>query len=68
MGALDRGGFELFEDAQSFKLGLDLIRAEAGLLGGLTARDIDRERDALDEDRRGRAPARLPVGPMFEAA
>jgi hypothetical protein len=68
MGALDRGGFDLFEDARSFALGVDLIRAEGGFLGDLTARDVDRERAVLDEDRRGRTPAPLPIGPLFEAA
>jgi hypothetical protein len=40
----------------------------SGFLGDLTTRDIDRERDVLDEDRRGKAPAPLPIGPLFEAA
>jgi hypothetical protein len=44
------------------------VRAEAGLLGDLTTDDIDVERAALDEDRRGRTPARLPDLPLFEAA
>jgi hypothetical protein len=68
VGALDRGGFPTYADARSFALGIDLIRAEQGLLGDLEARAIDIERAALDEDRRGRSPAPLPAGPLFEAA
>jgi hypothetical protein len=68
MGALDRGGFGDYQDALAFKFGVDWHRAAAGLLTGLTARDVDRERDVLDEDRRGRTPAPLPIGPLFEAA
>jgi hypothetical protein len=67
-GALDRGGFVEFGNARSFALGVDLIRAEGGFLGDLTTRDINRERDVLDEDRRGRTPAPLPDLPLFEAA
>jgi len=44
IGALDKGGFPECLDARSFALGVDLIRAEAGLLDDLDARDIDRER------------------------
>jgi hypothetical protein len=53
MSALDEGGFERYEDARSFALGVDLVRAEAGLLD-LTARDINAERAGLDADQRGR--------------
>jgi hypothetical protein len=65
---LDKGGFAGFMDARSFSLGLDWIRASAGLLDGVTTADIDRERAVLDEDRRGKAPAPLPHLPTFEAA
>ena len=47
-GPLDRNGFDEHSDAQAFKLGVDWIRAEAGLLPGVTVADIDREREALD--------------------
>jgi hypothetical protein len=67
-GPLDRGGFLKLHDAQGFRLGVDWVRAEAGVLGDTTVRDIDRERAALDEDRTGRAPASRPDLPMFEAA
>ena len=67
-GALDRGGFEDYRDALAFKLGIDLIRAEAGLVSGWSARDVDLERDELDADRRGRSKFEPPVVPLFEAA
>jgi hypothetical protein len=37
VGSLDRGGFAEYTDACGFALGVDLIRAEAGLLGELDA-------------------------------
>jgi hypothetical protein len=49
-------------------LAVDLIRAEAGLLGDLDARDIDRERASQDGDQRGRRRARRLDHPLFEAA
>ena len=45
-----------------------MVRAEAGCLGELTARDIDAERAELDADQRGRWREPLPDLPMFEAA
>ena len=45
---LDAGGFDNRSDADAFRLGVDWIRAEAGLISNVTAGDIDRERDALD--------------------
>jgi len=68
IGALDRGGFTDLQDAKGFALGIDLVRAEAGCLGELTARDIDAERAELDADQRGRWREPLPDLPMFEAA
>jgi hypothetical protein len=65
---LDRGGYTEFADARAFALGVDLIRAEAGLLGDLDARAVVIERAELDEDRRGRTPAPLPDLPAYEAA
>jgi hypothetical protein len=66
-GALDRGGFRTYSDALGFGLGIDLVRAEAGFLGDLTARDIERERAELDLCRAGPLPT--PKGPpFFEAA
>ena len=53
LSALDEGGFERYEDARSFALGIDLVRAEAGFLD-LTASDIHAERTELDADQRGR--------------
>jgi hypothetical protein len=53
LGALDAGGFETRRDALAFALGVNLVRAEAGLLD-LTARDIHAERTELDADQRGR--------------
>jgi hypothetical protein len=50
-GQLDKGGFELRSDAEGFKLGVDWIRAAAGLLGELTTDDIDIERSRLDVGR-----------------
>ena len=67
-GALDRGGFDLYSDALAFALGVDWVRAAAGILGDLDARAIDIERLELDADRQGRRPAPLPLGPLFEAA
>jgi hypothetical protein len=53
LSALDEGGFESFQDALAFALGIDLVRAEAGFLE-LTASDIHAERTELDADQRGR--------------
>ena len=64
LGALDRGGFDHYADAQSFALGIDLVRAEAGLLD-VNARVIYQERAELDADQRGH---RSPAVPVFEAA
>jgi hypothetical protein len=65
---LDQGGFESFADALGFGLGVDWVRAQAGLLGDLTIADVDRERAELDEDRRGRLPAPSPELPWLEVA
>jgi len=62
LGSLDSGGFESFQDARSFALGVDSIRAAAGLLPDV---DIAAERAELDEDQRGRGSPDLP---LFEAA
>jgi hypothetical protein len=67
-GCLDRGGFHELADAQGFALGIDWVRAEAGVLGVTTVRDIDLERAALDEDRRGKARPPRPDALVFEAA
>lgn len=48
-GDLDRLGFDSRSDAAAFALGVDWIRAEAGLLPGVTTADIDRERAELDQ-------------------
>ena len=64
LSALDEGGFENFQDATAFALGVDLVRAEAGLLD-VNARVIDQERAELDADQRGH---RSPAVPVFEAA
>ena len=45
LGALDEGGFKTRRDARAFALGVDRVRAEAGLL------DLT-ERAELDTDRR----------------
>jgi hypothetical protein len=66
-GALDLGGFHDYTDAASFAAGVNLIRAEAGLLSGQSARDIEAERAALDRDR-GRPPPIPKDPPLFEAA
>ena len=50
---LDRGGFDLASDAQSFALGVDRERAHHGLLS-VTVEAIDRERAALDWTKKGR--------------
>jgi len=57
-GPLDFGGFESRHDAEAFRLGVDLIRAEAGLLTEMAA-DIQRERTMLDRGLsfRGRLPS-----------
>lgn len=47
-GALDRGGFELRNDAQGYALGVNWERAFFGLLDGVTTEDIDQERAELD--------------------
>ena len=53
LSALDEGGFENFQDATAFALGVDLVRSEAGVLD-VDARDIHAERAELDADQRGR--------------
>ena len=58
VGALDHGGFDCLQDARKFALGVDRVRAEAGLL------EIT-ERTELDADQRGR---RRPALAAFEAA
>ncbi|MBW2190688.1 MAG: hypothetical protein JRG93_14050 [Deltaproteobacteria bacterium] len=58
IGALDEGGFDSYGDARKFALGVDRVRAEAGLL------EIT-ERTELDADQRGR---RRPALAAFEAA
>jgi hypothetical protein len=68
VGALDRGGFDEFKDAKAFALGVDLVRAEAGLLGDLDACAIDKERAKQDGDQRGRPRAVSLVIPQFVAA
>jgi hypothetical protein len=68
VGALDRGGFAEFTDAKGFALGIDLIRAEHGLLGELDALAIDRERAKQDGDQRGRPRALSLDIPQFVAA
>jgi len=50
-GDLDRGGFDSKVDAEAFRLGVDWIRAEAGMLPGMTTADIDAERTRLDGNR-----------------
>ena len=37
VGALDHGGFGSLQDARAFALGVDRVRAAAGLLGGVEA-------------------------------
>ena len=59
---LDRGGFDSFQDAHSFALGIDQVRAEAGFLGDV---DIAAERAELDADQRH---GRRPAPDAFEAA
>jgi hypothetical protein len=66
-GALDRGGFRDYADAESFAAGVNLIRAEAGLLSGESARDIEAERAALDRGK-GHKPKVPQDPPLFEAA
>jgi hypothetical protein len=68
VGSLDRGGFAEYRDAVGFGLGVDLIRAEAGLLGELDALAIDRERAKQDGDQRGRPRALSMDMPQFVAA
>jgi hypothetical protein len=68
VGSLDRGGFAEYTDACGFALGVDLIRAEAGLLGELDALAIHRERGAQDCDQRGRPRALSLDIPQFVAA
>jgi hypothetical protein len=55
-GPLDRGGFLKLHDAQGFRLGVDWVRAEAGVLGDMNTDDIDRERALLDNVQVGRPP------------
>ncbi len=52
-GPLDRGGFDLASDAQSFALGVDRERAYRGLLS-VTVEAIDKERAALDWTKKSR--------------
>ena len=52
---LDRGGFEEQRDAFGFKLAVDLIRAEAGLISE-TPEQIEQERSRLD-GKSGRRPS-----------
>ena len=61
-GPLDGGGFPSYLDARAFALGIDQVRAEAGLLGDI---DIAAERAELDADQRGQ---RRPALAAFEAA
>ena len=61
-GPLDDGGFATFRDARAFALGVDLVRAEAGLCD---ERIIRAERAELDDERRTQRPMDLPA---FEAA
>jgi hypothetical protein len=68
VGSLDRGGFTEHGDAVGFALGIDLIRAEAGLLGELDALTVNRERAKQDGDHRGRPRALSPTIPQFVAA
>jgi hypothetical protein len=68
VGALDRGGYTEFADARAFALGVDWVRAAAGILGDLDARDIDQERATQDADQRCRPRGRRPDHPLFEAA
>jgi len=49
-GDLDRGGFDSRPDAEAFRLGVDWIRAEAGLIPESTD-DVDHERRKLDGSR-----------------
>jgi hypothetical protein len=67
-GPLDKGGFLQYMNARAFALGVDWIRAQAGILDGVTTDDVDLERATLDEDRRGKAPAQPPDLPMYGAA
>ena len=55
---LDRYGFDSFFGALFFSLGIDWIRADAGLLEGVTADDVERERE-----RAGRLEGRQGVDP-----
>jgi hypothetical protein len=67
--SVDAGGFEERLDALGFALSIDRERARAGLLGDLTVGDIDAERSALDEVKRGRPRAdQQPHVLAFEAA
>jgi len=58
-GPLDRYGFKRFFSAQFFALGVDLIRAEAGLLRGVTVDDIEAERARAErlESSKGKTPS-----------
>jgi hypothetical protein len=62
LGSLDAGGFNHYGDARSFSLGIDAIRASAGLLPGV---DIAAERARLDDDQRF---GHRPKVEAFEAA
>jgi hypothetical protein len=69
LGSLDKGGFELRSDAVAFSLGVDTVRAEAGLFDPSVSRSIHRERDAQDEVKQGRPRAdQRPRVLAFEAA
>jgi hypothetical protein len=69
LGALDKGGFDLYSDALSFKLGIDLVRAEAGMFDPEVSMSIRLERAAQDEVKQGRPKAdQRPRVLLFEAA
>ncbi len=51
LSPLDAGGFHSRSDALGFKLAVDLIRSEAGLLKE-TPEDIEAERHELDRTRK----------------
>jgi hypothetical protein len=63
-GPLDRGGFDRYSDAWAFSLGVDHERAFHGHLTGITAMDIDVEREALD--RRCTAPTMATPEPQAD--
>jgi hypothetical protein len=57
IGALDKSGFGTWSDARSFALGVDAVRAEAGLFDPNVSRSIQVERAAQDEVKQGRPRA-----------